>query len=56
MLFVWKKVHAMKWSFIYRRDVVVYHVFVVVSLHCFISSKYDFHVDAERMIIKTREM
>ena len=22
----------------------------------FISSKYDFHVDAERMIVKTREM
>ena len=25
-------------------------------LHFFISSKYDFHVDAERMIAKTGEM
>ena len=24
--------------------------------HFFIISKYDFHVDAERMIVKTREM
>ena len=23
MLFVWKKVHAMKWPFIYRRDVSI---------------------------------
>ena len=25
-------------------------------LHFFISLKYDFHVDAERLIAKTREM
>ena len=25
-------------------------------LHFFISFKYDFHADAERMIVKTREM
>ena len=25
-------------------------------LHFFISSKYDFHAEAERMIVKTREM
>ena len=29
---------------------------VVVFLHFYISSKYDFHVDAERMTVKTREM
>ena len=28
----------------------------VVLFHRFISFKYDFHVDAERMIVKTREM
>ena len=26
------------------------------GLHFFISSKYDFHVDAERMLLKTREL
>ena len=26
------------------------------GVHFFISFKYDFHVDAERMIVKTREM
>ena len=41
--------HIMKWLFIYRRDLVVYFVFF---LHFFISSKYDFYVDAERMIVK----
>ena len=30
--------------------------FVVVFLHFFISSKYDFHVDAERMAVKRQEM
>ena len=25
-------------------------------LHIFISFKYDFHVDAEKMIVRTREM
>ena len=28
----------------------------VFFLHFFISSKYDFHVDAERMIVKARGM
>ena len=27
-----------------------------IYVHLFISFKYDFHVDAERMIVKTREM
>ena len=26
------------------------------AFHFFISLKYDFHVDAERMIVRTREM
>ena len=43
----------MKWLFIYRRDLVVCYVVVVVF---FISFKYVFHVDAERMIAKTRDM
>ena len=51
----------MKWLFIYRRDLVTCYVFVVVVVfvcffHFFISFEYDFHVDAERMIVKTREM
>ena len=29
---------------------------VCTFLHFFISPKYDFHVDVERMIVKTREM
>ena len=29
LISVWKKVHAMKWLFIYRRDLVVCHVFIV---------------------------
>ena len=33
-----------------------FFVVVVVVFHLFISFKYDFHVDAERMIVKTREM
>ena len=57
MISVWKKVHAMKWLFIYRRELVVsYGVFILACLHFFISSKYDFHVDAVRMIVKTGEM
>ena len=28
----------------------------VYYMHFFISFKYDFHVDAERVIVKTREM
>ena len=28
----------------------------IFLLRFFISFKYDFHVDAERMIVKTREM
>ena len=31
-------------------------VFIFICLHFFISFKYDFHVDAERMIAKTREI
>ena len=29
---------------------------LIYFLHFFISFKYDFHVDAVRMIVKTREM
>ena len=53
MISVRKKVHAMKWLFIYRRDLVVCYVYFNF-LHCFISFKYDFHVDAERMVGKIR--
>ena len=45
-----------EWLFIYRRDLVVCYVFLVSFLHFFISSKHDFHVDAERIIVKPREM
>ena len=34
----------------------VMYVVLVVVLNFFISSKYVFHVDAERMIVKTREI
>ena len=53
-----EKVYAMKWLFIYRRDLVVCYVFVLLFFfYFFISSKYNFHVDAEIMIVlKTREM
>ena len=30
--------------------------FLVVFLHFFISFKYNFHVDAERMIVRMREI
>ena len=44
----------MKWLFNYRRDLVVCYVFVVLFA---LFIKYDFQVDAERMIVKrTREM
>ena len=43
--------HVMKWLFIYRRDLVVCYVFS----HFFISSKCDFHIDAEIMIVKKRK-
>ena len=53
----------MKWLFIYHRDlvvcnvflffVVVFFVFLFFFLHFFISFKYDFHVDTEKMIVKT---
>ena len=36
----------MKLLSIYRKDLF----YVVFFLHFFISSKYDFHVDAERMM------
>ena len=38
---------------IYRRDLVVCYVCFFGFLHFFISFKYDFHVDAERKIVKT---
>ena len=57
LISVWKKLHVMKWLFIYGNlRLIVCYVLVVFSLHVFISSKYDFHVDAERMTVKTREM
>ena len=46
----------MKWLFIYRRDLEVGYVFVNVFFHFFISSKYDFNVYDERMIVKPKEM
>ena len=69
LISVWKKVHAMKWLFIYRRDLVGCYVFGL-SPHFFISLNMwyliisipdlcrlsYFHVDDERMIVKTREM
>ena len=30
-------------------------MFISIFLHVFISFKYDFHVDAERMIVKTKK-
>ena len=35
--------------------VVVFVFFCFFFLHFFISSKYDFYVDTERMIAETRE-
>ena len=48
-------VHAMKWLFIFRRDLVVpvCCFFMLFVVHIFISFKYDVHVDTERMIVKT---
>ena len=46
----------MKRLFIYSIDLVVCLVFLYVLLHFLVSSKYDFHVVAERMIVITREM
>ena len=50
------KCHEM--LFVYRRELVVCYVFFVFVFFVafFISFKYDFHVDAERMIVKTPEM
>ena len=45
LISVWKKVHAMKWLFIYRRDLVACYVvafFLGGGVHFFISFKYDF--------------
>ena len=47
LISVWKKVHAMKWLFIWQRFSSMLFFFQL-----FISSKYDFHVDSERMIVK----
>ena len=55
LISVWKKVNAMKWLFIYHRDFVLCYVYLSL-LHFVISFKYDFHVDAGRTIVKTREM
>ena len=49
------EVHAIKRLFIFRRYLVVNYV-LGGFVHFFISFKYDFHVDAERMIVKTRKM
>ena len=59
MISVWKKVHAMKRLFIYRRDlevcyvnVVVFSFFILDFFLCTFSlfRNNDFHVEAERMI------
>ena len=50
LILVWKKVHAMQWELIYQKDLFVGNV---NFFHFFISSKYDFHVDAERVIAKS---
>ena len=54
LISVWKKVHAMKWLFIYRRDLVVIVLFILF-LHFFVSFEYDFHLDTERMIVKPQK-
>ena len=41
----------MKWLFIYRRDLVVCYAFFFLVLYLFNSFKFDFYVDAERMIV-----
>ena len=46
----------MKMLLIYHSDLDICYVFVFVFLHFFISSKSDFHNDAERMIVQTQEM
>ena len=43
----------MKWLFIYRRNLVVCYVYIF--LHFYITFKYDFHVDVERMIVKRKK-
>ena len=55
LISVWKKVHALKLLFIYRRDEVVCYVLSLLFLHFFIGSKYEFHVNAERTIVKTQK-
>ena len=44
--------------FIYRRDFVVCYVYFHFFFFCIfsLSFKYEFHVDADRMIVNTREM
>ena len=51
-----EKVNAMKWLFIYRGDLEVCFVFVCCFSHFFISFKYDFLFDVEKIIVKTREI
>ena len=46
LISVWKKVHVMKWYLIISKDSFVWNVYF---LHFFISFKYDFHVNAERI-------
>ena len=45
----------MKWLFIHLRDLAALCLFILF-LHFYISCKYDLHVDAERIIVKAREM
>ena len=53
LISVWKKVHAMKWLFIYRRDLVECYVyFLFIFLYFFISFKNDSPLLAERMIVQ----
>ena len=51
-------IYSTKWLFIYRRDLVVCHVYFIFYffLNVFVSLKYDFRVNIDRMIVKTREM
>ena len=46
----------LRFLFIYLFIYLLWGGGVGEGLHFFISFKYDFHVDAERMIVKAREM
>ena len=47
--------HEMVYIFIYRRDLVVCYVYSLIFALFHYNFKYDFHVDPERLIVKTRE-